>query len=57
MSGKLFLGFRWPLNERGQRRGAIRILRNRGAHVEGNPAARADSLERAKQFLIDTIGD
>ena len=57
MSGKLFLGIRLPLNERWQRRWIIRILRNRGAHVEGNPAARADSLERAKQFLIDTIGD
>jgi len=57
MSGELFLGIRLPLNERWQRRWIIRILRNRGAHVEGNPAARADSLERAKQFLIDTIGD
>ncbi len=57
MSGKLFLGIRLPLNERWQRRWIIRILRNRGAHVEGNPAARADSLERAKQFFIDTIGD
>jgi hypothetical protein len=46
-----------PLNERWQRRWIIRILRNRGAHVKGDPAARADSLERAKQFLIDTIGD
>ena len=57
MSGKLFLGIRLPLNERWQRRWIIRILRNRGAHVEGNPAARADSLERAKGFLNDTIGD
>ena len=57
MSGKLFLGLRWPLNERWQRRWVIRILRNRGAYVEGNPAARADSLERAKQFLIGTLGD
>ena len=57
MSGKLFLGIRWPLNERWQRRWVIRILRNRGAHVEGNPSARADSLERAKQFLIENIGD
>ena len=57
MSGKLFLGIRLPLNERWQRRWIIRILRNRGAHVEGNPAARADSLERAKQFFIDSIGD
>jgi dienelactone hydrolase len=56
MSGKLFLGIRLPLNERWQRRWIIRILRNRGAHVEGNPAARADSLERAKQFFIDSIG-
>jgi len=57
MSGELFLGIRLPLNERWQRRWIIRLLRNRGAHVEGNPAARTDSLERAKQFLIDTIGD
>ena len=57
MSGELFLGIRWPLNQRWQRKWVIRILRNRGAHVEGNPAARADSLERAKQFLIDTIGN
>ena len=57
MSGELFLGIRLPLNERWQRRWIIRILRNRGAHVEGNPSARADSLERAKQFLIETIGD
>jgi len=57
MSGKLFLGIRLPLNERWQRRWIIRILRNRGAHVEGNTAARADSLERAKQFLIDKVGN
>jgi len=57
MSGQLFLGIRLPLNERWQRRWIIRLLRNRGAHVEGNPAARADSLERAKQFLIGKIGD
>ena len=57
MNGKLWLGIRWPLNERWQRRWVIRFLRNRGAHVEGNPAARTDSLERAKQFFIKTIGD
>ena len=57
MSGKLFLGIRWPLNHRWQRKWAIRFLRIRGAHVEGNPAARADSLERAKQFLIDKLGN
>jgi dienelactone hydrolase len=57
MSGKLFLGIRWPLNHRWQRKWAIRFLRIRGAHVEGNPVARADSLERAKQFLIDTLGN
>ncbi len=55
MSGNLFFGIRWPLNERWQRRWVIRILRNRGAHVEGNPIARADSLIRAKQFVIDSI--
>ncbi|MDG1524549.1 MAG: dienelactone hydrolase family protein [Candidatus Thalassarchaeaceae archaeon] len=57
MSGELFPGIRLPLNERWQRRWIVRILRNRGAHVQGNPSARADSLERARQFLIDTIGD
>ena len=55
MSGKLFLGIRLPLNERWQRRWVIRILRNRGAHVEGNPAARADSLVRAREFFIEQL--
>jgi dienelactone hydrolase len=56
MSGQLFPGVRLPLNQRWQRRWIIRILRNRGAHVEGNPAARADSLKRAKKFLSEKIG-
>jgi hypothetical protein len=43
------------LNERWQRRWIIRILRNRGAHVEGNPAARADSLVRAREFLMEQL--
>ena len=51
MSGELFLGIRLPLNQRWQRRWVIRILRIRGAHVEGQPEARADSLVRAKAFL------
>lgn len=55
MSGKLFLGIRLPLNERWQRRWVIRILRNRGAHVEGNPRARADSLIRAREFLMGKL--
>ena len=55
MSGKLFLGIRLPLNERWQRRWVIRILRNRGAHVEGNPTARADSLVRAREFFIEQL--
>ncbi len=55
MTGKLFFGIRVPLNERWQRRWIIRILRNRGAHVEGNPTARADSLIRAKEFFIKNI--
>ena len=55
MSGNLFLGIRWPLNERWHRRWVIRILRNRGAHVEGNPAARADSLERARDFFVEQL--
>ena len=51
MSGELFLGIRLPLNQRWQRRWVIRILRIRGAHVEGQPEARADSLVRAKAFF------
>ena len=55
MSGELFLGLRLPLNERWQRRWIIRILRNRGAHVEGNPSARADSLDRARDFFLEQL--
>jgi len=55
MSGKLFLGIRLPLNKRWQRRWIIRILRNRGAHVEGNPAARADSLVRSRDFFMEQL--
>ena len=55
MSGKLFLGIRWPLNKRWQRRWAIRILRNRGAHVEGHPNARSDALDRAVDFLAKQL--
>ena len=55
MSGKLFLGIRLPLNERWQRRWVIRILRNRGAHVEGNPSARADSLVRSRDFFMEYL--
>ena len=55
MTGILFLGIRFPLNERWQRRWIIRILRNRGAHAEGNPAARADSLVRAREFFRETL--
>ena len=56
MSGELFLGIRLPLNQRWQRRWVIRILRIRGAHVEGQPAPRADSLIRAKAFLARHLG-
>ena len=35
-----------PLNQRWQRKWIIRILRNRGAHVKGDPMARKDSLVR-----------
>ena len=52
MSGELFLGIRLPLNQRWQRRWVIRILRIRGAHVEGNPAARSDAMLRGKEFFI-----
>ena len=55
VSGKLFLGIWWPLNERWQRRWIIRILRNRGAHVEGHPTARSDALVRAKDFLTKQL--
>ena len=55
MSGELFLGIRLPLNERWQRRWIIRLLRNRGAHVEGNPSARADSLDRARDFFVEQL--
>ena len=55
MSGELFLGIRLPLNERWQRRWIIRILRNRGAHVKGNPSARADSLDRARDFFVEQL--
>ena len=55
MSGKLFPGIRLPLNERWQRRWVIRILRNRGAHVEGNLSARVDSLVRARGFFIEQL--
>lgn len=55
MTGILFLGIRFPLNERWQRRWIIRILRNRGAHAEGNPAARADSLVRAREFFLKQL--
>ena len=57
MSGELFLGIRLPLNERWQRRWIIRLLRNRGAHVEGNPSARADSLDRARDFLLEQLSN
>ena len=55
MSGELVLGIRLPLNERWQRRWIIRLLRNRGAHVKGNPSARADSLDRAKDFFLEQL--
>ena len=55
MSGKLFLGIRFPLNQRWQRRWIIRILRNRGAHMEGNPHARADSFVRGCEFFTEQL--
>ena len=55
MSGNLFWGIRWPLNQRWQRRWVIRILRNRGAHVQGDPTARADALLRAREFFIKQL--
>ena len=55
MSGELFLGIRFPLNQRWQRRWIIRILRNRGAHMEGNPDARADSFIRGSEFFTEQL--
>jgi dienelactone hydrolase len=55
MSGELLLGIRWPLNQRWQRRWVIRILRNRGAHVQGHPTARADSLVRSREFFFTQL--
>jgi len=55
MSGQLIPGIRLPLNKRWQRRWVIRILRNRGAHVQGDPIARADSLVRAREFFIEHL--
>ena len=55
MSGRLIPGVRLPLNKRWQRRWIIRILRNRGAHVEGNPNARADSLVRSREFFVEHL--
>ena len=55
MSGKLFLGLSLPLNHRWQRSWIIRILRNRGATVEGHPEARADALNRSRDFFIEHL--
>ena len=55
MSGKLFLGILFPLNQLWQRRLIIRILRNRGAHMEGNPDARADSFVRGCEFFAEQL--
>ena len=55
MSGELFWGIRWPLNQRWQRRWVIRILRNRGAHVQGHATARADALIRSREFFIERL--
>ncbi len=55
MSGKLFLGIRLPLNKRWQRRWVIRILRNRGATVEGNPESRTDALVQSREFFLQHL--
>ena len=55
MSGELFPGIILPLNERWQRRWIIRILRNRGAHVQGNLSAREDALVSGTEFLISNL--
>ena len=55
MTGKLFLGIPVPLNQRWQRKWIIRILRNRGAHVKGDPMARKDSLVRGREFFMKNL--
>ena len=55
MSGELFPGIILPLNERWQRRWIIRILRNRGAHVQGNLSAREDALVSGTEFLVSNL--
>ena len=55
MTGKLFLGIPVPLNQRWQRKWIIRILRNRGAHVRGDPMARKDSLVRGREFFMENL--
>ena len=55
MSTELFWGLHLPLNKRWQRRWIIRILRNRGATVEGNPEARADALVRSREFFVEHL--
>ena len=55
MSGELFLGLRLPVNKRWQRRWILRLLRNRGATVEGHPEARADALVRSREFFLEHL--
>ncbi len=52
MSGVWKFGIRVPLNKASQRRFALAILRNRGAHVMGDATAREDAFDRANAFLL-----
>ena len=44
--------FRVPFEDNVQ---SIRLLRNRGATVEGNPEARADALVRSREFFVEHL--
>ena len=56
MSGVWKFGIRFPMNELRHRRFALRILRNRGAHVMGDPLAREDAFQRGTAFLLSHLG-
>lgn len=56
MSGVWKFGLRVPMNELRHRRFALWILRNRGAHVMGNPIAREDAFQRGTAFLLSHLG-
>ncbi len=57
MSGIWKFGIRFPMNELRHRRLALRIIRNRGAHVMGDPVAREDAFQRGTTFLLTHLRD